>query len=95
MDGLMDTTLPAEDVNQIRSTIEQSIGVYYSYNQLRSRKSGSRRFVEFNLLVPGDTSVQAAHELCDLLEDAIERRLNKTSVNIHVEPLEKYRDRAG
>ena len=94
-DGLMDATLPAEDVNQIRSTIEQSIGVYYSYNQLRSRKSGSRRFVEFNLLVPGDTSVAAAHELCDLLEDAIERRLNKTSVNIHVEPLEKYRDRAG
>lgn len=91
MDGLMDATLPAEDVNQIRSTIEQSIGVYYSYNQLRSRKSGSRRFVEFNLLVPGDTSVEAAHELCDLLEDAIERRLNKTSVNIHVEPLEKYR----
>lgn len=95
MDGLMDATLPAEDVNQIRSTIEQSIGVYYSYNQLRSRKSGSRRFVEFNLLVPGDTSVEAAHELCDLLEDAIERRLNKTSVNIHVEPLEKYRDRTG
>lgn len=95
MDGLMDATLPAEDVNQIRSTIEQSIGVYYSYNQLRSRKSGSRRFVEFNLLVPGNTSVEAAHELCDLLEDAIERRLNKTSVNIHVEPLEKYRDRAG
>lgn len=92
LDGLMDVTLPAEDVNQIRTTIEQSLGVYYSYNQLRSRKSGSRRFVEFNLLVPGDTSVAAAHELCDLLEVAIERRLNKTSVNIHVEPLEKYQD---
>ena len=92
LDGLMDATLPAEDVNQICTTIEQSIGVYYSYNQLRSRKSGSRRFVEFNLLVPGDASVAAAHELCDQLEAAIERRLNKTSVTIHVEPLEKYRD---
>ncbi len=95
MDGLMDTTLPVEDVRQIRTSIEQSIGVCYSYNQLRSRKSGSRRFIEFNLLLPGDTSVAVAHDLCDQLEDAIERRLSKTTVTIHVEPLEKYLDNPG
>ncbi len=94
-DGLMDTTLPVEDVRQIRTSIEQSIGVCYSYNQLRSRKSGSRRFIEFNLLLPGDTSVAVAHDLCDQLEDAIERRLSKTTVTIHVEPLEKYLDNPG
>lgn len=91
----MDTTLPVEDVRQIRTSIEQSIGVCYSYNQLRSRKSGSRRFIEFNLLLPGDTSVAVAHDLCDQLEDAIERRLSKTTVTIHVEPLEKYLDNPG
>ena len=37
----------------------------------------ARRFVEFNLLVPGIPLVAAAHELCDQLEAAIERRLNK------------------
>ncbi len=94
-DGLMDTTLPVEDVRQIRTSIEPSIGVCYSYNQLRSRKSGSRRFIEFNLLLPGDTSVAVAHDLCDQLEDAIERRLSKTTVTIHVEPLEKYLDNPG
>lgn len=92
LNGLMDATLPPEEMEEIRLAINGALDAMHSHNGLRSRKSGSRRFVEFNLLVPGEMSVADAHCLCDRLEEAIEGRLTRTSVNIHVEPLEKYID---
>lgn len=92
LDGLMDATLPEPEVVAIRTAIEQVLQPWQSYNGLRSRKAGSRRFVEFNLHVPGVMSVADAHLLCDRLEEAIERQLSRTSVTIHVEPAEKYID---
>ena len=52
------------------------------------RRAGSRRFIEFSLLVPGETAVNDAHRLCDRLEAALQEALPNASVVIHVEPRE-------
>ena len=57
---------------------------------LRTRKAGARRFIEFNLLLPGATSVSDSHALCDRLEAGIDAVLPKTFVTIHVEPKEDH-----
>jgi len=54
---------------------------------LRTTKAGSLRFIVFDLLVPGATTVEVAHALCDRLEAAISAELSPCDVTIHVEPL--------
>ena len=55
---------------------------------LRARKAGAARFVDFHLLVPGGTTVHAAHDLTCDKEEAIRARLPRSQVTVHVEPLE-------
>jgi len=38
--------------------------------------------------VAGETSVQEAHDLCEIIEKEIEQELNNTQVTIHIEPVE-------
>ena len=86
--GLMDAALPAEEVAVIQEAISDVAGPDVPYHALRTRKSGSRRFIDFHLLLPGKTTVQASHDLISQVEAAIEQKLPKTYVTIHVEPRE-------
>jgi cation diffusion facilitator family transporter len=86
--GLMDVTLPGGEVAMIQGAINSAAGPATPYHALRTRKSGSRRFIDFHLLLPGKTTVQESHDLVMKIEAAIEQELPKTYVTIHVEPRE-------
>ena len=88
VDGLMDTALLPEEIGQIEHLIRAQLPAGASFHDLRTRKAGARRFIEFHLLVPGATSVHQSHALCDRIEYSIERHLTNASVTIHVEPAE-------
>lgn len=85
--GLMDYTLPEEEVRIITDVIHAHVPGF-PYHGLRSRKAGAKRFIDVHLLLPGYRTVQEAHDLCDRIEEQVESRLTNTSVTIHVEPLE-------
>jgi cation diffusion facilitator family transporter len=87
-DGLMDAALSTDEISQIVKTIRTLLPAGASFHDLRTRKAGPRRFIEFHLLVPGQTSVNESHALCDRIELAISRTLSQASVTIHVEPAE-------
>jgi divalent metal cation (Fe/Co/Zn/Cd) transporter len=53
---------------------------------MRTRTAGPQTFIEFHLVVPGEMTVNAAHEICDRIEDALEKELANSDVVIHVEP---------
>lgn len=86
--GLMDLTLPAEEVAIIQEAIVHVVGEETPYHALRTRKSGSRRFIDLHLLLSGRTSVQEAHNIVGGIEAEIEQRLSNTIITIHVEPRE-------
>ncbi len=86
--GLMDVTLPADEVAVIQTAISRVAGPDTPYHALRTRKSGSRRFIDFHLLMPGKTTVQESHDLISKVEAVIEQELPNTYVTIHVEPRE-------
>lgn len=88
--GLMDAALPADEIGQIEVEIGKLLPSGSSFHDLRTRKSGSRRFIDLHLLVPGVSTVNEAHALCDRIEAALERTLPNTAVTIHVEPLETH-----
>lgn len=87
--GLMDHALPIPEQAVVRSAIEAVLEPGLHYHALRTRQAGARRFVDFHLLVPGDWSVQRAHDLTGVVEDAIRKTLPGIEVTVHVEPLEE------
>ena len=89
--GLLDRALPAEDQAQLEALLASHETEQIRFHALRSRVAGSRRFVSFHVLVPGDWSVQAGHEFCDGLELEIAIALPRTHVFTHLEPLEDPR----
>jgi cation diffusion facilitator family transporter len=98
-DGLMDHALPDAEQAAVRAAIEAQLGPDMAYHALRTRQAGARRFVDFHLLVPGDFSVQRAHELTGKVEDAVRAALpgprneggadGLTEVSVHIEPIEE------
>lgn len=88
INGLMDDALPEEEIAIIAEAINEHQGDEATFHGLRTRKSGPIRFIDFHLLVPGDFTVHEAHELCEIIEQEIESKLNRAEVTIHVEPIE-------
>lgn len=86
--GLMDYSLPPEEIKDIEKILKNHSNMVYQYHNLRTRKSGPNRFIDFHILITGGTTVQAAHDLCEVIENEIERKLANTQVTIHVEPVE-------
>jgi cation diffusion facilitator family transporter len=86
VDGLMDRALPSEELAEVRRAIASTLAVGHVTADLRTRRAGPRRFVEFKLRVPPSLSVQDAHTECDRLEAAIGALYRSTEVMIHVEP---------
>ena len=55
---------------------------------LRTRHAGRWRFISFNVLVPGDCSVQRGHDLLEHIEDEVRARVPLSTVFTHLEPIE-------
>ena len=84
--GLLDEKLPKEEEKQILGIIHSKEPRILSYNNFKTRKAGSERFIEFHLIVNPDMSVKDAHDICDEITADIRSILQKSVVMIHTEP---------
>ena len=91
---LMDEAVPEAVLGRIGAIIATEATGAVEAHDLRTRMAGSATFVEFHLVVPGETSVFAAHEICDRVEHAIHDAVPNSRVTIHVEPEHKAKDSA-
>ncbi|MFA5367034.1 MAG: cation diffusion facilitator family transporter [Dehalococcoidia bacterium] len=86
---LIDSKLPEDEEHLVALCVEEHVGPLgeaVGFHELRTRKSGSERYVELHLVMASDGSIEQAHNLCDHLEDDIKSRLPNVHVTIHVEP---------
>lgn len=83
---LLDASLPKEENDCISGLIAEIRPKVIGFHKLRTRKSGSERFIEFHLIVEKDMTVEAAHKIADELERKIEARFTQTSTTVHIEP---------
>ena len=61
-------------------------------HDLRTRSSGTHRFVQFHVWVPGEWTVREAHDRMDPVEEALQQRFPNTEILIHLDP-EGHTDR--
>lgn len=93
--GLLDEAADSEIQARIREAIRRSGDGALEAHDVRTRQAGRVTFIEFHLVVPGSMTVDAAHEICDRLEAALEAEIEGSEVVIHVEPEHKAKDHAG
>lgn len=86
---LLDAKLSNEDEELILTTIEKYSDKYINISNLRTRKSGSIKYIEFHIVLNGDITVTKAHDLCDEIEKDLENIIGNTNISIHVEPYVK------
>lgn len=86
--GLLDAALPADEQEAISLILSEYTNQGIQFHALRTCAAGSRRFVSFHVLVPGEWTVQHGHDLCEEIELAISNALPGAHVTTHLEPLE-------
>jgi len=88
LQGLMDHALPDEEVREIAGIIEGTGGPGVGFHDLRTRKSGACRHIDFHLLFEGEISLRDAHEMSTKVEQALLFRFPSSHISVHLEPWE-------
>lgn len=86
--GLMDTSLPAEDIARVEEILAGFGERGITTHALRSRQAGARRFVSVHVLVPDDWTVRQGHDVLEEIEAAVQQEFAMMSVFTHLEPLD-------
>jgi len=89
--GLMDVVWPDDEravleavLNEFRA--EGSTAGEIDFHAVRTRRSASRRFVSFHVLVPGAWSVKRGHDLVERVEERLAESLPHLTAFTHLEP---------
>ncbi len=86
--GLMDITLPAEEIDKVKSILDAHQNEGVRYHALRSRQAAARKFMVVHLLVPGDWTVRQGHQVAEQVETEIIKAIPFSNIATHIEPIE-------
>jgi cation diffusion facilitator family transporter len=86
LSGLLDEAPPPAMTARIQELVRQHAKGALQAHDLRIRQAGPASFLEFHLVVPGEMSVAAAHDICDRIEAALKQEMAGVVITIHVEP---------
>jgi cation diffusion facilitator family transporter len=86
--GLLDVAIPEAERGEIEKIFAEYRRRYQvDFHALRTRQSGSRRFVSFHLLVPDAWTVERAHALSEEIESRIRSLVPNAILLSHIEPI--------
>jgi cation diffusion facilitator family transporter len=85
--GLLDTALPPAEHQAIKEVLNRYERDGIRHHALRTRHAGSRSFISFHVLVPGDWTVQRGHDLLEQVERDIRAAVPGATVFTHLEPV--------
>lgn len=83
---LLDARLGKDEEDWIREYIHKFHPVVHGAHNLRTRRAGTIRFLEFHLIVDANMSVKDSHDISERMEQEIAEKMPGAMVSIHVEP---------
>ncbi len=86
--GLMDASIPNEDLRAIESVLDTYRRQGLAFHALRTRQAGARAFISLHVLVPGAWTVQQGHDWAERIEADIRRAVTYSHIITHLEPIE-------
>ncbi|MEM7665467.1 MAG: cation diffusion facilitator family transporter [Pseudomonadota bacterium] len=85
IDNLMDREWPEEKRAQLVELAARHPELA-SLHDLRTRTSGTRDFVQFHVDLPGEMTVEQAHEIIERVEDDLSSHFPDMDLLIHIDP---------
>ena len=85
LDQLMDREWP-DELRERFLAASREYPELAGLHDLRTRSSGTHYFAQFHVWVPGDWTVQKAHDRLDAVEEELQKRFPGTEILIHVDP---------
>ncbi len=86
--GLMDASLPLEDIQAIEDALAPHRARGIDFHALLTRQGAARRFVSVHVLLPGQMTVHDAHHVAEDIEADIRKALPDSVVITHLEPVD-------
>ena len=84
---LVDESLPREELEAVREAVEgHGAREIAGFHKLRTRRAGSRRYIDMHVQFRSGTSLDRAHEVSHELQRQIGQRIRDADVLIHLEP---------
>jgi len=90
MRDILDEQLPKTVRHEIETLIKDHKHDLFGYHNLRTRRAGSQKLIDFHLTVCKHLSVEEAHDITDYIEKKIGEEIIGTDVTIHVEPCRRH-----
>ena len=87
--ALMDPALPEEEIARIVEAIEKCDPEVVGYRDLRTRRAGGMRFIEFDLCIDRSVSFEVAHDVSERVKQRIFEMFKRVVVTVHAEPVSK------
>ncbi len=82
---LVDRSLSKNVLDEIHNEIKTHPGIL-GYHELRTRKVGSKCFIDFHLVLKPDQTFEEAHEITEALIDKLRARFGDADITIHEDP---------
>lgn len=89
--GLLDKAVDSDTQARIDEVLARYAASDVRFHAVRTREAGHRSFVTMHLLVPGEWSVQRAHDLAEEVEESLHAAVEHLDLSLHVEPIEDPR----
>ncbi len=86
--GLMDVSIPAEDLEAIEAVLADYRRHGLDFHALRTRQAGTRAFISFHMLMPGSWTIQHGHDWSERIEADLRRAVPHAHITTHLEPSE-------
>ncbi|HUX30277.1 MAG TPA: cation diffusion facilitator family transporter, partial [Thiobacillus sp.] len=86
--GLMDVSIPEEDLMAIESVLDSYRRQGLDFHALRTRQAGTRAFISLHVLVPGKWTVKLGHDWSERIETDIRQAVVYAHITTHLEPKE-------
>ncbi len=84
--NILDVKLPDSEERIIREVLQESSRSIVEYHNLRTRKAGHERYIDFHMVVARTSSLEESHQLSRTVVEEIKSRLPNSQVMVHTEP---------
>jgi len=84
--NILDAKLPDEEEDVIRQILRENSSSIVEYHNLRTRKSGHTRYIDFHMVVARALSLEEGHSMSHAVAGEIKKRLPHSHILVHTEP---------
>lgn len=92
--GVLDASLDPQEIEALETAIARGLPEDLGYHDIRTRRIGQVRHIDFHMTFPGDMTVDASHKEINRVEARIRAMWPDSMITVHAEPESEAPDEA-